>query len=151
MVEIVPLADYPHHQAQVTDWLWKAFDRHNGREFFASIVKSSMRQEGLPLTFIALDEGQLVGTVGLWLCDLQSRQDLSPWLAALYVDEKYRDQGLGKTLQQHVLTYSRHAGFSSLYLYATFSGYYEKMGWHYIGDGLEYPAKPVRLYRQILV
>lgn len=69
MVEFVPLADHPHHQALVTDWLWQAFDRHNGREFFASIVQSSMRQEGLPLTFIALDEGQLVGNWwALWGC-----------------------------------------------------------------------------------
>lgn len=150
MIEIVPLAAYPHHQTQVTDWLWQAFDRHNSRAFFASIVQSSLRQEGLPLTFIALDEGELVGTVGLWLCDLISRQDLSPWLAALYVDERHRDKGLGQRLQQHVLDYSRQAGFPALHLYATFSGYYEKMGWQYIGEGLDYPAKPVRLYRQTL-
>ncbi len=150
MMTIVPLADYPQHQEQVTDWLWQAFDRHNSRDFFASIVKSSLRQDGLPLTFIALHHHTLVGTVGLWLCDLISRQDLSPWLAALYVDEAYRDQGLGQRLQQHVLEYSRRAGFPALYLYATFSGYYEKTGWQYIGEGLDYPDKPVRLYRQTL-
>lgn len=150
MIEIVPLAQYPQHQTQVTDWLWQAFDSHNRREFFASIVQSSLRMEGLPLTFIALDEGELVGTVGFWLCDLISRQDLSPWLAALYVDERHRDKGLGQMLQQHVLDYSRRAGFSQLHLYSTFRGYYEKMGWQYIGEGVDYPAKPVLIYRQTL-
>jgi hypothetical protein len=31
---------------------------------------------------------------GLWRCDLIARQDLWPWLAALYVDEAARGQGL---------------------------------------------------------
>lgn len=150
MVEIVPLAACPHWQARITDWLWQAFDSHNRRDFFASIVQSSLRSEGLPITFVALENGEPVGTVGLWRCDLLSRQDLSPWLAALYVDERRRDKGLGQALQRHVLEYSRRAGFSQLYLYAAFSGYYEKSGWRYMGDALDYPDKPVRLYRQAL-
>jgi predicted N-acetyltransferase YhbS len=93
----------------------------------------------------------LVGTVGLWRCDLISRQDLTPWLAALYVDESQRGSGLGLRLQQHVQDYSRRAGFSELYLYSDFSGYYECHGWHYIGDALDYPDRPVRLYHRALV
>lgn len=148
MAKIVYLAEYPQHQEQVTDWLWQAFGSHSSREFFASVVHSSLNPPALPVTFIALEADRLVGTVGLWRCDLISRQDLTPWLAALYVDENQRDKGLGQMLQRHVLDYSRRAGFADLYLYATFSGYYEKFGWQYIGDGLDYPDKTVRLYRQ---
>jgi hypothetical protein len=32
--------------------------------------------------------------VGLWRCDLITRQDLCPWLAALYVDDAARGKGL---------------------------------------------------------
>jgi predicted N-acetyltransferase YhbS len=104
----------------------------------------------LPITFIALHGDELVGTVGLWRCDLISRQDLTPWLAALYVDESQRGSGLGLRLQQHVQDYSRQAGFNELYLYSDFSGYYERHGWHYIGDALDYPDRPVRLYHREL-
>ncbi|AGP45808.1 GNAT family N-acetyltransferase [Serratia plymuthica] len=151
MINIVPLADYPQYLQQVVDWQWRAFGNENSRAFFASVVESGLRGADLPITFIALRGETLVGTVGLWRCDLISRQDLTPWLAALYVDESQRGSGLGLRLQQHVQDYSRRAGFSELYLYSDFSGYYERHGWHYIGDALDYPDRPVRLYHRALV
>ncbi|AHG19259.1 GNAT family acetyltransferase [Chania multitudinisentens RB-25] len=150
MFRIVHLADYPQHQQQVIDWQWQAFGSDNSRAFFASIVESSLRRDGLPVTFIALLGDKLVGTVGLWRCDLISRQDLTPWLAALYVDESQRGSGLGLQLQQFVQDYSQQAGFHELYLYADFSGYYERHGWQYIGEALDYPDRPVRLYTRHL-
>lgn len=116
MTNIVLLADYPQHRQQVINWLWQAFGSENSRAFFASVVDSGLRGADLPITFIALLGDELVGTVGLWRCDLISRQ----------------------------------AGFNELYLYSDFSGYYERHGWHYIGDALDYPDRPVRLYHREL-
>lgn len=150
MIVIENLRDYPQHRDRVIDWLWQEFDAENTREFFASVVDSSLGSADLPLTFIALDDGQLVATVGLWRCDLISRQDLTPWLAALYVDEAWRSRGLGQTLQQFITAYGRAAGYQSLYLWATFTGYYERCGWNYIDDAVDYPDKSVRIYHRNL-
>ncbi|MBU9814793.1 GNAT family N-acetyltransferase [Rahnella sp. C60] len=149
-MKIINLNERPEFQDAVTDWLWRAFGSENSREFFASVVRSSLSGADLPQTFIALDEGRLAGTVGLWRCDLISRQDLTPWLAALYVDKHFRSRGLGQQLQQFVLEQSRRSGFGELYLYADFTGYYERFGWKYIGDALDYPDKPVHLFHQLL-
>lgn len=148
MIRILPLFEVPEHSELITDWLFQAFGSENSRDFFASIVNSSLRPEGLPVTFVALLDDKPVGTVGLWRCDLISRQDLYPWLAALYIDESQRGCGLGAQLQHHVEAFSRRTGFRELYLYATFANYYERSGWQYIGDGLDYPDQPVRLYRK---
>ncbi|STT87721.1 acetyltransferase, (GNAT) family [Klebsiella pneumoniae] len=96
---ILPLYAAPQYAPQVTDWLWQAFgDETLPRQFFASIVQHSQTAEALPLTFIAVEGEQLLGTIGLWRCDLISRQDLFPWLAALFVAPAARGQGLaGKT------------------------------------------------------
>lgn len=150
MINIGFLADYPHHQQQVIDWLWQAFGDGLSREMYASLVEHSLDKNALPLMFVALDGDRLVGTVGLWRCDLISRQDLFPWLAALYVDESYRNRRLGTALQRHVLEHCRRAGYRDLYLYTGLNGYYEKQGWNYIGEGLEAPDKRVRLYHQAL-
>lgn len=150
MLRIAFLADYPQYKQQVIDWLWQAFGSDNSRAFFASIVESSLCHEGLPITFIALHDDKPVGTVGLWRCDLISRQDLTPWLAALYVEESQRGHGIGLQLQQYVQEYSRKAGFKELYLYAEFSGYYQRYGWEAIGEALEYPDRPVFLYKRLL-
>ncbi len=149
-VTILPLYDAPHFADQVTDWLWAAFGETLSRDFFASVIAHSQRPEALPLTFIATEGETLLGTVGLWRCDLISRQDLWPWLAALYVDEAARGQGLAGRLQQHVKDYAREQGFTQLHLYSACRDFYERFGWHYIGDGLDYPATTVHLYRCVL-
>ncbi|BCQ46612.1 hypothetical protein ERHA55_41390 [Erwinia rhapontici] len=90
LLRIVPLTTVPEHRETIIDWQWRAFGSDNSRDFFASVIDSSLHGADLPLTFVALDGDRPVGTVGLWRCDLISRQDLFPWLAALYVDESYR-------------------------------------------------------------
>ncbi len=54
---------------------------------------------------------QLLGTIGLWRCDLISRRICS-WLAALFVARRPRS-GLAGKLQRHVIDYARRAGFRS--------------------------------------
>lgn len=133
---ILPLYAAPQFAPQVTDWLWQAFGGETlPRQFFASIVQHSQTAEALPLTFIAVEGEQLLGTIGLWRCDLISRQDLFPWLAALYVAPAARGQGLAGKLQRHVIDYARRAGFRELYLYSACRDFYERFGWRYIGEG----------------
>lgn len=149
-MQIVPLYQFPQYADRVIDWLWQAFGPEQPRAFFADIIHHSQTPGALPLTFIALDKGKLLGTVGLWRCDLISRQDLTPWLAALYIDEAARGKGLGEIMQEHVMGAAQQAGFDALYLYSACRDYYERFGWEYIGDGLEYPDKTVHLYHKAL-
>ncbi|WP_297115755.1 GNAT family N-acetyltransferase [Enterobacter sp. ECC-175] len=149
-MNIQPLYAAPRFTEQVIDWIWKAFGDGLPRAFFQSIVEHSLTPDALPLTFIAVEGERLLGTVGLWRCDLIARQDLYPWLASLYVDESARGQGLAGRLQQHVQAYARQAGYAELHLWSACRDFYERYGWQYIGDGLEYPDKTVHLYRYSL-
>ncbi|CAI8797329.1 GNAT family N-acetyltransferase [Kosakonia quasisacchari] len=146
-MKIIPLYEAPHFEEQVVDWLWHEFGDSLPRDFFASIIAHSQRPGQLPLTYVLVDDDQLLGTVGLWRCDLISRQDLFPWLAALYVKESARGQGLAGRLQRHVIEQAKAMGFQELHLYSACRDFYERFGWRYIGDGLEYPDKTVHLYR----
>lgn len=147
---IVSLSEAPAYQPQLVEWLWRAFGAANSRAFFASVVESSVRGADFPQTFVALDGDHAVGTVGIWRCDLISRQDLFPWLAALYVDESARGSGLSAALQRHAEAWCRAQGFADVYLYALCADYYERFGWRYIGDALDYPDTVVRLYHKAL-
>ena len=145
---IHPLYAAPQHASCVTEWLWRAFGADAlPRAFFASIVEHSQTPGALPITFVAVEGERLLGTVGLWRCDLISRQDLYPWMAALYVAPEARGQGLAGKLQQHVIGYARAQGYTELYLYSACRDFYERFGWQYIGEGLDYPASAVSLYR----
>ena len=137
---ILPLYAAPQYAPQVTDWLWQAFGGETlPRQFFASIVQHSQTAEALPLTFIAVEGEQLLGTIGLWRCDLISRQDLFPWLAALYVAPAARGQGLAKKLALLALDYAREKGIIRRILESTAFlteaiGLYEHLGFEHI-DG----------------
>ncbi|HCT8860062.1 TPA: GNAT family N-acetyltransferase [Klebsiella michiganensis] len=145
---IHPLYAAPQHASCVTEWLWRAFGADAlPRAFFASIVEHSQTPGALLITFVAVEGERLLGTVGLWRCDLISRQDLYPWMAALYVAPEARGQGLAGKLQQHVIGYARAQGYTELFLYSACRDFYERFGWQYIGEGLDYPASAVSLYR----
>ncbi|MBS1203230.1 MAG: family acetyltransferase [Proteobacteria bacterium] len=146
-MKILPLYEVPHFAPQVIEWLWHEFGHSLSRDFFASIIDHSQTPGALPLTFVLVDGDELLATVGLWRCDLISRQDLFPWLAALYVKESARGQGLAGQLQQHMMVQAKAMGFSQLHLYSACRDFYERYGWEYIGDGLDYPNALVHLYR----
>ncbi|WP_343647308.1 GNAT family N-acetyltransferase [Enterobacter sp.] len=149
-MNILPLHAAPQFAEQVIDWIWRAFGDGLPREFFQSVIDHSQTPDALPMTFVAVEGERLLGTVGLWRCDLITRQDLYPWLAALYVDEAARGKGLAGTLQQHVIAYAARAGYAELHLWSACRDFYERYGWRYIGDALEYPNTRVHLYRYSL-
>lgn len=150
MLIIEHLADHKEYVDNVIDWLWKEFGNGDNYAFWESIVKHSLIKNQLPLTFIALMDNELVGTVGLWRSDLVSRQDLYPWLSALFVKEQYRNKNIGQELQRFLIDYCRKKGYKKLFLYTDICNYYEKTGWQYIGDGIEYSGGNIKIYKKKL-
>ena len=63
-MNILPLHAAPQFTQQVIDWIWNAFGEGMPRAFFQSIVEHSLTPGELPLTFIAVEDDQLLGTVG---------------------------------------------------------------------------------------
>lgn len=145
-MEIKFLRDCPEFAEQVILWLDREFGSFNSKEFYRGIVEHCIKGEGLPITFVAVEDETLLGTVGVWRGDLLSRQELYPWLSALIVDPQYRGIGIGRSLQQHAVDFCRLKGFRELFLYTELSGYYEKSGWTQIDIGYEYSGNTVKIY-----
>lgn len=57
-----------------------------------------------------------------------SRQDLFPWLSALFVKESFRGKRIGQKLQNSLVEYCRKVDFTELFLYTDICDYYEKTG-----------------------
>lgn len=84
----------------------------------------------LPLTFVAMIGDVCIGTVSLVGNDLKARQDLTPWLASLYVSTGYRGHGYAQRLIDHVIAAAAALGFGRLYLRTeTAAAYYTRLGW----------------------
>jgi len=82
----------------------------------------------IPLSLVALVDGQLVGTVNLIENDDSKRTHLRPWLAAMVVAKAFRGQGIGTQLVRALLAEARRLGFATLYCGTDGPGFYERIG-----------------------
>lgn len=141
------LKNHPEHLNTIVNWIYKEFGMETSREFYKGIIDHSLTEGQLPITFVAMEDNEVIGTVGIWRSDLLSRQDLFPWFSALYVREDYRCKGIGIQLQEYALKYCKKQGFKEVYLYTDIENYYEKTGWEFICDGYEYSGSKIKIYR----
>jgi N-acetylglutamate synthase-like GNAT family acetyltransferase len=64
---------------------------------------------------------------------MDSRTDLSPWLANVYVNANHRNKGLGKLLVNAVIEHARAIGLQKIYLFtADKADFYRALGWSMI-------------------
>jgi len=111
-----------------------------------SISNSIITQSPLPRWFLMLHNYEIIGCYGLITNDFISRQDLYPWLCALYIDESHRGKKLGSKLLEHGRIEAAKLGFKKIYLCTDHVGYYEKYGWSYIGKGYHPWGEESRIY-----
>ena len=133
-------------------WLDRAADYFSSRWsldrelYFNSINDSLTTKKPVPRWYLMLREENIIGGFGLIDNDFMVRTDLCPWLCAIYVEPDERGQQLGEKM----LTYSRYEasklGYDKVYLNTDHIGYYEKYGWHYIGDFAHQSGDDARVY-----
>jgi predicted N-acetyltransferase YhbS len=95
-----------------------------------AMLQSHSGRRQIPTTFVALASTTPVGCASLVEHDMDTRMDLSPWLASVYVDPEYRRRGIGSALVQRVVEEARALGVSILYLYTPDrEAFYSRLGW----------------------
>ena len=130
-IKIVNLAEDIRFLEEISAWHWSEWDKSCGITLEEVIYRNrhSLYSGRIPQTFIAKLNDEVVGTVSLWNNDLKCRQDLTPWLAALYIKKEYRGKGLGTLLQKKCIDAARGLGYEKLYLITEHENYYERTGW----------------------
>ncbi|MCM3038706.1 GNAT family N-acetyltransferase [Paenibacillus motobuensis] len=99
------------------------------------IINSLATPNKLPRFYLMIEASRVIGGYGLITNDFVSRQDLFPYLCALYIEEDMRGSELGSVLLEHGKNETRKLGFDKLYLCTDHKGYYEKYNWKRIGEG----------------
>jgi GNAT superfamily N-acetyltransferase len=130
---IIAVRENPKYANQAAAYFSAAFGLPQ-RLYDDSIAHSLTTDSALPRWYLMLKGESVVGCYGLITNDFNSRQDLCPWLAALFVDETERGRGLGSNLLEHALSEAGKLGFPTVYLTTDLIGYYEKYGWKHIGS-----------------
>lgn len=130
------LKDYAHLVKEVSQYFYKEGSylcpERNLIDFENSILER-LNYDTIPLALVAVRDNQFVGTVCLKEYDMNTRKDLSPWLAGVYVKEGLRNLGIGKLLIEEAINEARKLKVETLYLYTpNAENYYEKLGWEVI-------------------
>jgi N-acetylglutamate synthase-like GNAT family acetyltransferase len=136
-VRISYLIEYPEYIPQLAQWLFEQWDSILGEETPKARVKklhTHMNRDKLPIAWIAHANGQLLGTAALREHDLEGREDLTPWLAGVFVDSQFRRRGIGVALCATVEDAARSRGIQTLYLFTLDKqAWYSRLGWTVIG------------------
>jgi GNAT superfamily N-acetyltransferase len=131
-IQIRFLADVPAAIPVLAEWFcaeWYLFYGRSRSEIEV-LLRDCLRRDALPVTFLALDHTEVIGTVSLDVSDLPKYDHLSPWLASLYVVPSRRRRGVGHALIKHLVTFALERAFSPIYLWTPGSTrLYEKCGW----------------------
>ncbi|MBW2622179.1 MAG: GNAT family N-acetyltransferase [Deltaproteobacteria bacterium] len=84
----------------------------------------------IPMTFVALAEGELLGFASLITHDIDAREDLSPCLANVYVTPSHRKTGIGSALVNRAVEQAGKLDVKKLYLFTPDKeSLYLSLGW----------------------
>lgn len=85
---------------------------------------------GVPSVVVALEDGALCGSAMLVAHDMETRPDLTPWLAGLFVVAGFRGRGYGSALVQRVESEASALKVRRLHLYTPDAvDFYTRLGW----------------------
>jgi GNAT superfamily N-acetyltransferase len=97
---------------------------------YKQFLTSHYKKGGIPSLFVAVDIGNVIGTAALEDYDMDTHQELSPWLASLYVDKKDRRRGVGEALIRRVIEEAKLLKKENLYLFTPNQEHYlARFGW----------------------
>jgi GNAT superfamily N-acetyltransferase len=124
---------------------WGYFHPGSSVNDFATRLQSHLGRKRIPTTFVALSKGIPIGSASLVAHDMDTRMDLSPWLASVFVTPVFRSRGIGSALVHRVIKEAEQLYMNTLYLFTPDrEGFYVRLGWHTI-ERTEYHGHQVAI------
>jgi len=136
---------------QAVQFIWEQWGDQSNYNFYKDCIDHSSASNDLPKFYIAVQgEQSIIGCYALLRSDLNSRQDLYPWFACLFVAEECRGKKVGALLQNSAIEQIKKMGFDNLYLCTDLEGYYERFDWSFLDYGYLINGHKTRIYRRTI-
>lgn len=117
----------------VADRIWRAWWKERGfpASYITGRLQENMTPSPIPLALVAHRGDTFLGTSSVIAVDLEDRPQYSPWVAAVWVDPKYRMQEIGSALAGRAVDDAFALGFRRVYLCAEKERrrFYTRQGW----------------------
>jgi GNAT superfamily N-acetyltransferase len=117
----------------VADRIWRAWWEETGTplEYITGRLHENLNAEPLPIALVAHNGAEFLGTASVIASDLDERPQLTPWVAAVWVEPHARSRGVGGALVERAARDCFALGFAHAYLCArpALTSFYERLGW----------------------
>jgi len=127
------LADHSEYVQLLCDWhfaQWSYLAPGKSKEDRLVRLRAACGHSEIPTVVVAHNETGLLGSAMLVTNDMNTRPELSPWLAGVYVDEPFRKRGIGTGLVKHIMHLAAELNVAKLYLYTPDQEhFYKRLGW----------------------
>jgi N-acetylglutamate synthase-like GNAT family acetyltransferase len=135
---ISTLKDKPHHLLPLARWHhaeWSYLNPERSLDERIAEMREDLEGKAIPTTFVAEDNGELLGSACILADDMSSHPELGPWLASVYVAENHRKKGVGSVLVKRVMQHAQDSGVKRLYLYTPDQAQlYARLGWQVFSE-----------------
>lgn len=96
--------------------------------------------------FAAVSDGKIVGMTSLLKTDYYPLPEIFPWVSCVFVEKPYRGQRISEKLIDAANRYAKEQGFTKTYIPTEHKGLYERYGYTYVKDIVNYGGGTDRLY-----
>ena len=100
--------------------------------------------------FVAMDEDKIIGHASFMKTDYYSLPDVFPWISTVFVTEEYRGMKISGLMINFINQYAKELGFKKTYIPSEYFGIYEKYGYKYIKDIINYGGEKDHLFSKKL-
>jgi GNAT superfamily N-acetyltransferase len=122
--DFIPILSQWHHEQ------WSYLNPSRTVEDRIKEFKQETTGKGIPVTFVAMSENVLLGSSSIVANDMDTRMDLSPWLASVYVAPQHREQGVGSALVRRTVEEAKKLEIETFYLFTPDrEKFYKRLGW----------------------
>ena len=136
-MEIIELIERPELKDEAANWFHEKWGVP--LEAYVESMDEALRGGPVPTWLVAMEDGKIVGGLGVIENDFHERKDLAPNVCAVFVEPEYRCRGIAGTLLNEVCVRMKARGIDTLYLLTDHTGFYERYGWEFLcmvrGDG----------------
>jgi N-acetylglutamate synthase-like GNAT family acetyltransferase len=133
LMKIEYLADHPQFLSTLAQWQhgeWGHLRPGDSLEARIARLQNYCQRGGIPLTVVAHENAELLGSASLIPHDMETRMELTPWLAGVFVAPEHRRRGIGAALVRHIMSEAAGQKVPILYLYTVHSEtFYTSLGW----------------------
>ena len=115
------------------------------REHIAGLVRD-WKFTDWETMFAAVKDGKIIGMASVLKEDYYPLPDIFPWVSCVFVEKPYRGQRFSEKLIEKANAYAKEQGFTKTYIPTEFTGLYERYGYRYLKDIVNYGGGTDRLY-----